>query len=75
VVVGLVLDRDGFPKAHEVFEGNMQDRRSVDAMLDAPEKRTGKKPGATGIVDRGMAYDENLKQIPKRGLHYPEVPV
>jgi hypothetical protein len=22
VVVGLVLDRDGFPKAHEVFEGN-----------------------------------------------------
>jgi hypothetical protein len=26
VVVGLVLDRDGFPKAHEVFDGNIQDR-------------------------------------------------
>ncbi len=70
VVVGLVLDREGFPKAHEVFDGNMQDRRSVEAMLDALEKRTGKKPGATVIVDRGMAYDENLKQIQKRGLHY-----
>ena len=70
VVVGLVLDRDGFPKAHEVFDGNMQDRRSVNAMLDALEKRTGKKPGATVIVDRGMAYDENLEQIQKRGLHY-----
>ena len=70
VVVGLVLDRDGFPKAHEVFDGNMQDRRSLDRMLDALEKRTGKKPGATVIVDRGMAFDENLEQIQKRGMHY-----
>lgn len=70
VVVGLVLDRDGFPKAHEVFDGNMVDRRSLDTMLDALEKRTGKKPGATVIVDRGMAFDENLAQIQKRGMHY-----
>src|SRR5712691_5882684 len=70
VVVGLVLDRDGFPKAHEIFDGNMQDRRSLDKMLDALEKRTGKRPGATVIVDRGMAVDENLEQIRKRGLHY-----
>ena len=33
VVVGLVLDRDGFPKAHEVFEGNRQDRASLEDML------------------------------------------
>jgi transposase len=70
VVVGLVLDRDGFPKAHEVFDGNTQDRASLDPMLDALEKRTGKRPGTTVIVDRGMAYDENLEQIRKRGLHY-----
>src|SRR6266705_2665181 len=70
VVVGLVLDRDGFPKAHEIFDGNMQDRRSLDPMLDALEKRTGKRPGATVIVDRGMAFDENLEQIRNRGLHY-----
>src|SRR5436309_12402290 len=70
VVVGLVLDRDGFPKAHEIFDGNMQDRRSLDKMLDALEKRTGKRLGATVIVDRGMAFDENLEQIRKRGLHY-----
>lgn len=70
VVVGLVLDRDGFPKAHEIFDGNTQDRRSVDQMLDALEKRTGKKLGATVIVDRGMAFEENLEQIRKRKLHY-----
>ena len=70
VVVGLVLDRDGFPKAHEIFDGNTQDRRSLDQMLDALEKRTGKKLGATVIVDRGMAFEENLEQIRKRKLHY-----
>ena len=70
VVIGLVLDRDGFPKAHEVFDGNVQDRSTVDEMLDTLEKRTGKKPGATVIVDRGMAYEENLQQIQRRGLHY-----
>jgi transposase len=70
VVIGLVLDAQGFSKAHEIFDGNMQDRRSLDKMLDALEKRTGKRPGATVIVDRGMAFDENLEQIRKRGLHY-----
>jgi transposase len=70
VVVGLVLDRDGFPKAHEVFDGNVQDRSTVDEMLTILERRTGKKPGSTVIVDRGMAYEENLEQIRGRGHHY-----
>src|SRR5207247_10051900 len=52
VVVGLVLDRDGFRKAHEVFDGNIQDRSSVEAMLDALEKRMGKELGTTVVVDR-----------------------
>jgi len=70
LVVGLVLDRDGFPKAHEVFDGSKQDRATVEDMLTVLEKRTGKKPGATVVVDRGMAYEENLKQIQGHGLHY-----
>jgi transposase len=70
VVVGLVLDRDGFPKAHEIFDGNRQDRSTVEEALEVLEKRTGKKPGSTVVVDRGMAYDENLKQIRAHGMHY-----
>jgi transposase len=70
VVVGLVLDREGFPKAHEVFDGNTQDRASLEHMLETLEKRTGKRPGTTVIVDRGMAYDKNLEQIRQRGQHY-----
>src|SRR6516162_1694981 len=70
VVLGLLLDRDGFPKAHEIFDGNLQDRCSLDPMLDALDKRVGKRLGTTVIVDRGMAFEENLEQIRQRGLHY-----
>ncbi len=70
VVVGLVLDRDGFPKAHEVFEGNRPDRTTVTDMLDALEQRVGRSPGATVVVDRGMAFADNLRQIQARGYHY-----
>ena len=70
VIVGLVLDRDGFPKAHEVFDGNVQDRGTVGHMLDVLERRAGKKAGLTVIVDRGMAYKENLDEIRHRGYHY-----
>lgn len=70
VVVGLVLDRDGFPKAHEVFDGNRTDRTTVAAMLDALEQRVGRTRGATVVVDRGMAFADNLQQITARGYHY-----
>jgi transposase len=70
VVVGLVLDREGFPKAHEVFDGNRTDRTTLGDMLEALETRTGRKGGATVVVDRGMAFDDNLQQIKNRGYHY-----
>jgi len=70
VVIGLVLDRDGFPQAHEVFDGNRQDRTTLDAMLASLEQRTGRQGGATVVVDRGMAFDDNLAQIRARGHHY-----
>lgn len=70
VVVGLVLDRDGFPKAHEVFDGNRTDRTTVAEMLDALEGRVGRTRGATVVVDRGMAFDDNLQEIKDRHYHY-----
>ena len=70
VVVGLVLDGDGFPKAHEVFAGNRNDSTTVEDMLAALEKRVGKKAGVTVTVDRGMAYEKNIEQIRDQGYHY-----
>ncbi len=59
VVVGLVLSREGFPLCHEVFDGNRQDRTTVEEMLDILDGRIKLKEGETVVVDRGMAYDEN----------------
>jgi transposase len=70
VVVGLVLGTEGFPKAHEVFDGNTVDHKTVDKMLDKLEERAGRREGVTVVVDRGLAYAENLRQILKRGYHY-----
>jgi hypothetical protein len=70
VVVGLVLDREGFPKAHEIVPGNRVDRTTVPDMLTLLEARTGRRGGATVVVDRGMAFDDNLNAITDRGYHY-----
>ncbi|MBV8573756.1 MAG: IS1634 family transposase, partial [Acetobacteraceae bacterium] len=70
VVVGLVVNRDGFPIAHEVFAGNTQDRTTLATMLDRLKARIGLPEGSTIVVDRGMAYAENIAEITARKLHY-----
>jgi hypothetical protein len=39
-------------------------------MLDRLSERAGLKKGATVVIDRGMAYDENIAELTKRNLHY-----
>jgi transposase len=68
--VGLVIGREGFPKAHEIFAGNLQDRKSVPTMLTLMEQRFGLNKGATIVVDRGMSQPENIQAIRERGYHY-----
>jgi transposase len=70
VVVALVINRDGFAITHEVFAGNTQDRATLATMLDLLTQRAGLKEGATVVVDRGMAFDENIAEIKRRKLHY-----
>ena len=55
IVVGLVVNRDGFPLGHEVFEGNTHDSNTVALMLDLLHNRIGLEPGQTVVVDRGTA--------------------
>lgn len=61
VVVGLILNGDGFPTGHEIFDGNRVDCTTVDDMLKALEKRTGSAKGLTVVVDRGMSGKANLE--------------
>jgi transposase len=70
LVVGLVLNRDGFAITHEIFPGNAQDRTTLAAMLDRLGERVRLEEGATVVIDRGMAFDANIADIKKRKLHY-----
>ncbi len=70
VVVGLVINRDGFPQAHEIFDGNRTDKTTVGQMLDILEKRVGRGKGSAVVVDRGMAHESNLEEINSRGYRY-----
>jgi len=70
VLVGLAVNREGFPLAHEVFAGNRHDSTTLDDMLQALDQRIGLRPEQTVVVDRGMAGANNLEQIRARGLHY-----
>lgn len=70
VLVGLAVNRDGFPLAHEVFAGNRHDSTTLEEMLTALDRRVGLRPEQTVVVDRGMAGQDNVEQIRARGLHY-----
>jgi transposase len=70
VVVGLAVNRDGFPLAHEVMAGNRNDATTVEQMLEALDQRVGLRAEQTVVVDRGMSGQANLDKIRARGLHY-----
>jgi transposase len=60
VAVGMAFDENGFPLAHEVFEGNIADTktlRRILARLALPEAG-GLKPVV--ILDAGFASAQNL---------------
>jgi transposase len=70
VLIGLAVNRDGFPLAHEVFAGNRHDSTTLEQMLTALDQRVGLHPGQTVVVDRGMSGEENLTKIVAKKLHY-----
>jgi transposase len=70
VLIGLAVNRDGFPLAHEVFAGNRHDSTTLEQMLTALDQRVGLQPGQTVVVDRGMSGEDNVKLILARKLHY-----
>jgi transposase len=70
VAMGLMLDTDGFPIGHEVFAGNTLDGKTVTDMLNALEKRTGREGGATVVMDRGFASEDNMKLVRSRKHDY-----
>ena len=71
IVLALVVNRDGFPKYYKFFEGNMSDPESLRIIiddLDAHMRTLGVIP--TIVMDAGIATDENLAMLRRRGYKY-----
>ena len=69
VAVGMAFDENGFPLAHEVFEGNMADTKTLQrilARLALPGE--GLKPVV--ILDAGFASAANLELLRNSGYAY-----
>jgi hypothetical protein len=71
IVLAVVINREGFLKYSNVFEGNMTDCKTLETMIDALSHKTSytdRKPLV--VLDAGIATDENLKLLKKKHYDY-----
>ena len=69
VAVGVAFDGRGLALAHDVFEGNIAETRTLEGMLDRlslPRAEGAAKPVV--ILDAGFASRENLAMLKERGM-------
>ena len=71
--IGMAFDERGLPLAHEVFEGNMSDGKTLIHILDRLGADTGVTSGKDApekplvILDAGFASKANLALLKERG--------
>lgn len=69
VIVGVLMNKEGMPLAHEVWEGNQSDVKSLKIIISRLRDRY--QIGKVVIVcDRGMVSEKNLKEIEEAGYEY-----
>lgn len=68
VALGLAFDSRGLALAHEVFEGNIGETKTLSRMLDRLAFSEAAKPIV--ILDAGFASKENIALLKERGMGY-----
>lgn len=71
VVLAVVINREGFLKYSNIFEGNMSDSKTLKTIVTALSKKTsfsGRKPIV--VIDAGIATGSNLDMLKKEGYNY-----
>jgi transposase len=69
VCIGLVVTTDGIPLGYEVFAGNTNDSKTVQAVVEAMEGKYG-RANRIWVMDRGMVSEKNLEFLRGRGASY-----
>jgi transposase len=69
VTIGLVVTDDGIPLGYEVFAGNRTDVTTVEAIVEAMERKYGRAK-RVWVMDRGMVSEANLRFLRSRNGQY-----
>ena len=64
VSLALVLDGSGFPKRSHIYQGNISEPSTLEAMLQAVNKE------AMVVMDAGIATQENINWLTEHGYKY-----
>jgi hypothetical protein len=70
VVLALVINPEGFIKYSSVFEGNMQDCKTLERVVKNLRTQTSTSRQAIVVIDAGIATDENLGMLTANGFDY-----
>lgn len=70
VVVGMLFDQFGFEMAHKVFEGSMNDGKSLVEMIGLFDAATDGEKKPIVVLDGGIATRENLTLLRQHGFSY-----
>jgi hypothetical protein len=69
IEIGLLVDAEGLPIGHEVFDGNVKEVTTVLGTLDRLQREFGVRR-CVFVGDDGMASAANLAEIARRGYEY-----
>jgi len=70
VVLALVINPAGFIKYSGIFEGNMQDAKTLEGIVTNLRSQTSTSKRAVVIIDAGIATEENIKMLSKNNFDY-----
>lgn len=69
IIVGLLVDQNGFPLELHSFEGNKAETKTILPVVEAFRQRHG-LVGITVVADAGMLSQDNLKALSAAGYTY-----
>jgi len=73
VTLGLVLDVQGFPKKSRIYEGNVSEPKTLEAMIDGlsiEDRGEGSLFKPTIILDAGIATEDNIEWLKVEEYRY-----
>lgn len=69
MVVGMVLDSDGYPVCCEMWPGNTADVKTLKILANRLKERFGIQRMCV-VSDRGMISKETIAELEREGIHY-----